>query len=212
MITVQKFVVNPLQENSYLLSDETGECVIIDAGFFSRDEEEAVVQFIGKNRLKPVKLVNTHCHFDHIMGIEFLRKKFSIPFECHAGDALWLKWASDQSILFGIKMAGVSPADGFISEANPVRFGDSTLQVLEVPGHSPGHVVFYSAENSFLIAGDALFYGSIGRTDLPGGNYSVLIKNLRDKILTLPPSTKVWCGHGTETSIGFEKKNNPFLI
>jgi hydroxyacylglutathione hydrolase len=212
MITVQKFVVNPLQENSYLLSDETGECVIVDAGFFSPDEEEAVVLFIGRNRLKPVKLVNTHCHFDHIMGVEFLRKKFSIPFECHEDDSFLLKVASGQSSLFGIKMANVSPAESYLAEAIPVRFGNSVLRVIHVPGHSPGHVAFYSADNTFLIAGDVLFYGSIGRTDLPGGNYSVLIKSIRDKILTLPTSTRVFCGHGPDTSIGFEKKNNPFLI
>jgi len=146
------------------------------------------------------------------MGTELVRQKFGIPFECHAEDAFWLEIVSEQARSFGITMQNIAPADGYLSEENPILFGNSKLQVFHVPGHSPGHVVFYSGENRFLIAGDVLFYESIGRSDLPGGNYAQLIKNIKEKLLVLPPETKVYCGHGTDTSIGHEKSGNPYLF
>ena len=188
MITIQKFTVNPFQENTYLLSDESGEAVLVDAGFYFPEERKQILDYLKKNELTLVRLVNTHCHFDHLMGVDFLRQKFGIP------------------------MKNVAMADGFISETDVIRFGKSTLQIIHVPGHSPGHVAFYLKDEFSLFAGDSLFFRSIGRSDLPGGNFSELIKNIRNKLFILPPETKVWSGHGEETSIGYEAAHNPFFI
>jgi len=211
MIKIVSFIVNPLQENTFLLYDETLECVVVDAGFHYMDEIEEISSVIAENRLKPVKLINTHCHFDHIMGIEFMRAAYNIPFLIHEGDLFWVEEAVSQADFFGFSMDPVSAPDGFISGEEMVRFGNSALKVIHVPGHSPGHVVFYAEQEKFIIAGDVLFRGSIDRTDLPGGDYNTLIGGIRDKLFALPDDTVVYCGHGPETTIGFEKMNNPFL-
>lgn len=211
MIYVEKFIVNPLRENSYLLYDETGECILVDAGFYYGEEYDELDTFIRRKELRPVALVNTHCHFDHLMGIGELRKKYDLKFYCHPDDVFLIERSSVQAEMFGFTMDAPGAPDGFVREGEPVKFGDSSLEVFHVPGHSPGHVVFYSAQDKFLMAGDVLFYGSIGRTDLPGGNYETLINNIRNKLLVLPEETRVYSGHGPETSIGFEKFNNPFL-
>jgi hydroxyacylglutathione hydrolase len=211
MISIRKFTVNPLQENSFVLSDPTGNCLIVDAGFYFRKEINEVIDYLQNQNLKPVGLINTHCHFDHLMGVEVMRKKYGIPFECHSADAFWVPLASMQARSFGISMPEVGEADHFFEADRILNFGNSTLHVIHVPGHSPGHVVFYSPEDQFLIAGDVLFCKSIGRFDLPGGDYTQLIRSIKEKLLVLPPETVVWCGHGIETSIGFEKLNNPYL-
>lgn len=211
MISVQKFIVNPLRENSYLLYDETGECIVVDAGFFYEEEFEEVTGFIEANQLKPVKLINTHCHFDHLMGVEFMRKKYGLRFACHPDDSFLIERAAQQAAMFGFEMTFVGAADDSINEGDIITFGKSFISAIRVPGHSPGHVVFYSEADKFLLAGDVLFYGSIGRTDLPGGSYNELIDNITRKLLVLPSDTKVYSGHGPETTIGFEKVNNPFL-
>ena len=211
MLKVEKFVVNPVQENSFVLYDETKECAIIDAGFYYGEEEDEVDYFFEKNELKPVKLINTHCHFDHMMGVEYLRNKYSLKFEAHKDDDYWVERAVNQGRMFNIKMNPVSPIDNFISENDLVQFGETTLKIIHIPGHSPGHIVFYSEKDKMLFAGDVLFYGSIGRTDLPGGDYNTLIQSIKSKLFDLPEDTVVYCGHGPETTIGFEKNNNPFL-
>jgi len=211
MIKVEKFVVNPLGENSYILSDETGECIFIDPGFYYDEEHQEVKDYVTDNKLIPIKITNTHCHFDHIMGVEFVRNEFKIPFFAHAEDVFWVEKAVAQGEMFGFEMKPVAPIDAFLSENEFVEFGNSRLQIIHVPGHSPGHVVFYSEKDKTLIAGDVLFYGSIGRTDLPGGNHETLISNIKNKLLVLPDGTTVFCGHGPETKLGFEKRTNPFL-
>lgn len=211
MIKVEKFVVNPLGENSLVLSDETGECIFIDPGFFYEEEHVEIKDYIATNKLKPVKITNTHCHFDHIMGVEFIRNEYKIPFWAHADDAFWIEKAIDQGKMFGFNMKPVSPIDAFLHENEFIEFGNSKLKIIHVPGHSPGHVVFYSEKDELLIAGDVLFHGSIGRTDLPGGDYDTLISSIKTKLFALPDNTKVYCGHGPETTLGFEKENNPFL-
>lgn len=211
MIKVEKFVVNPLGENSFLLYDETGECVFVDPGFYYDEEHQEIKDFISENNLKPVSITNTHCHFDHIMGVEFIRNEYKIPFCAHASDAFWVEKALDQGKMFGFKMKTVSPINNFITETEKLKFGNSQMEIIHLPGHSPGHVVFYAKEDKILIAGDVLFYGSIGRTDLPGGNYETLISNIKNKLFALPDDTKVFCGHGPETTLGFEKASNPFL-
>lgn len=211
MIKVEKFVVNPLGENSFVLSDETRECIFIDPGFFYEEEHAEVKDYIANNKLKPVKITNTHCHFDHIMGVEFIRNEYKIPFQAHAEDAFWVEKAIDQGKMYGFNMKPVSSIDSFLHENEFIEFGNSKLKIIHVPGHSPGHVVFYSEKDELLIAGDVLFYGSIGRTDLPSGDYDTLISGIKTKLFALPDNTKVYCGHGPETTLGFEKENNPFL-
>jgi hydroxyacylglutathione hydrolase len=211
MIQIKKFTFNPVQENTLVVFDETNECVIVDAGCYFENERHELDNFITSNGLKPVRLINTHCHFDHIMGITFCRTKYHLLFEAHPDEAVLVENAAVQGDLFGVPIEPVDAPDVFFKEGDLITFGNSYLKVIEVPGHSPGGTVFYNAEQKILIAGDVLFYGSIGRTDLPGGNYEQLVGNIKTKILTLPEETVVYCGHGPETSIGFEKKNNPFL-
>ena len=211
MIKVQKFVVNPLQENSFILSDDSGECIFIDPGFYFDEEFEEIKNFVQKNSLIPVKIVNTHCHFDHIMGVEFIRKEYKIPFIVHKDDTFWVERAVDQASMFGFEMNPVSPPDMYFEDEGKLSFGNSEIEVIHVPGHSPGHVVLYDKETHQMIGGDVLFYGSIGRTDLPGGDHHTLISSIKNRLLVLPDNTKVFCGHGPETTIGFEKTTNPFL-
>ncbi len=211
MITIQKFVVNPLGENSYILSDETGECVFVDPGFYYTEEKEEVKEYIAANKLKPVMIANTHCHFDHILGVEFVREQYGIPFYAHAEDAFLVERSVSQAQMFGFDMQEVKPMDGWLHEGETLKFGNTEMKIIHVPGHSPGHVVFYSEEENILVVGDVLFYGSIGRTDLPGGNYDTLISGIKTKLLTLPEDVKVYSGHGPETSVGVEKWSNPFL-
>lgn len=211
MIQIKKFTFNPVQENTFIVFDETGECVIIDAGCYFGDECQELDQFIVEKQLKPVRLINTHCHFDHIMGVTHCRSKYHIPFEIHPDEESLIDHAVEQGDLFGIPMEPVDDPDAYLKEGDQITFGNSYLQVIAAPGHSPGGVVFYNPEQKILFAGDVLFYGSIGRTDLPGGSFEQLIGNIKTKLLTLPEETMVFCGHGPQTTIGFEKKNNPFL-
>lgn len=211
MMKIEKFVVNPLGENSFIISDETGECIFIDPGFYYEEEHEEIKDYLKSNQLIPVKITNTHCHFDHIMGVEFIRNEFKIPFCAHSEDAFWVEKAVGQGEMFGFEMKPVAPIDFFLVENEYVEFGNTKLKIIHIPGHSPGHVVFYNEKDKILIAGDVLFYGSIGRTDLPGGNYETLISNIKNKLFALPDETKVFCGHGPETNLGFEKSTNPFL-
>lgn len=208
---IKKFTFNPIQENTLVVYDETGECVIVDAGCYFDYERQELDRFIESNGLKPVKLINTHCHFDHILGITHCRAKYHLPFEAHADEAILVENVVAHGDLFGIPVEPVEAPDAFFVEGDKLRFGKSYLEVIEAPGHSPGGVVFYNPEQKILIAGDVLFYGSIGRTDLPGGNFEQLVGNIQTKLLTLPEDTVVYSGHGPETTIGFEKKNNPFL-
>ena len=208
---IKKFTFNPVQENTFVLYDETGECVIIDAGCYFENERKELDSFISNQQLKPVRLINTHCHFDHIMGVTHCRAKYHLQFETHQDEAALAEQATEQGDLFAIPMEPVDAPDVFFQEGDHLTFGNSYLQVIAAPGHSPGGVVFYNPEQKILIAGDVLFYGSIGRTDLPGGSFERLVGNIKTKLLTLPDETVVYCGHGPETTIGFEKKNNPFL-
>ena len=211
MMSIKKFTFNQVQENTFVVYDETKECVIIDAGCYYPNERQELDDFISTQQLIPVRLINTHCHFDHIMGVPHCRNKYNLTFEAHESEAPLVEQAAEHGDLFGIPMEPVGAPDSFFEEGDQIRFGNSYLQVIEAPGHSPGGVVFYNPEQKILIAGDVLFYGSIGRTDLPGGSFERLVNNIKTKLLILPEETVVYCGHGPETTIGFEKKKNPFL-
>lgn len=211
MIKVQKFVFNPLQENSFLLYDESGDCILTDMGSYTVEEKKEVMYYIENNKLNPVKIVNTHCHVDHLLGNSFFKNKFKIPVAAHADDEFMISSAVEHGSIFGFEVEAPPGIDEYLEEGKPLTFGNSSLEVLHVPGHSPGSVALFSDEDLFVIAGDALFSGSIGRTDLPGGDYDTLIQSISEKLLTLPPEVVVYCGHGPETTIGEESRTNPFL-
>ena len=212
MLKIKKFIVNPLQENTFIISDDTGQCIFIDPGFYFPEEQDKVRKYISDNNLDPVMIANTHCHFDHIMGVEFIRNEFNIPFVCHSEDAFWVDKAVEQGGLFGFEMQPVNMPDRFFPDDDPLKFGDSCFEIIHLPGHSPGHVVFFSEKEKLLIAGDVIFFGGIGRTDLPGGDYQTLISNIRNKLFVLPEGIKIYSGHGPETTLDREKSSNPFLI
>jgi len=171
MIKVTVFAFNPFQENTYVLFDETKECVIIDPGCNSEDERKRLDAYIAENNLKPVKILNTHCHVDHMLGVVYLKEKYGMSFHYHKEDDYLIPGAVEHGRMFGFELQQPPQADEYLEEAKNVKFGNSELEVLHVPGHCKGHVAFYAKEEQFLFAGDVLFAGSIGRTDLPGGDY-----------------------------------------
>lgn len=211
MIQIKTLVFNPFQENTYLLSDETNECIIVDAGCYTAQEFDLLVNYLAKNNLKPVKLINTHCHVDHVLGISRLMEKYNIQFETHKNEDKIIGEAVQHGKVFGFVLEQPPYPTSYLKEGDEVRVGNSTLKVLEVPGHSQGHIAFYSEEGKFVVAGDVLFRGSIGRTDLTGGDYDQLINSIYKKLLVLDRSTVVYPGHGPATTIGEEIMTNPFL-
>ena len=212
MIAVNVFTFNPFQENTYILSDETKECIIIDPGCYDSFEKDELASFIENQKLKPVRLINTHCHIDHVLGNKFVSDKYKLQVELNMLEIPFLRAVTDYAPQYGIFCEPAPEPFALLNEGDIIKFGNSKLNVLFTPGHSPGEICLYSETDKFVIAGDVLFQMSIGRTDLPGGNYDTLIKSIREKLFTLPDEVTVYPGHGPSTTIGFEKKNNPFLI
>ncbi|MES2425511.1 MAG: MBL fold metallo-hydrolase [Bacteroidota bacterium] len=211
MSSVKVFSNNPLQENTYVLYDKTGECAIIDPGMDTSIEQNAVVNFIRDNKLKPTLLLNTHCHIDHILGNKFVFDMYGLKPQFHKGELDLLEAGIAYAPQFGLRYDPSPVPDVFLGETGTVTFGETTLNLIFAPGHSPAHLCFYDVAANFVIGGDVLFRGSIGRTDLPGGDFKTLIDNIKQKLLTLPGSCTIYPGHGPETTIGFEKQYNPFL-
>ena len=210
MVRVQSFVFNPFQENTFVLYDETKECIIIDPGCSDEQENLELRRFIDQQKLKVKLLVNTHCHIDHVLGNRFIRDTYKVNLLIHRAEEPVLKAAEVYAPSYGFHDYQHQAPDAFLEEGDMIVVGNQSFQVLLVPGHSPGHVAFYSENNRLLIGGDVLFYNSVGRTDLPGGNHHLLISSIHNKLFTLPDHVKVYPGHGPETTIGFEKKTNPF--
>ena len=211
MINVHYFTFNGFQENTYILYDETKECVIIDPGCYAHEEQKELSQFITDNQLKPVKLLNTHCHIDHVLGNNYVASTYQIGLEMHKNDLPTLHATPEYGHMYGFHIDKSPEPSQFLDEGDIIKFGNAELSIVYAPGHAPGHIVFISVEDKFIIGGDVLFYQSIGRTDLPGGDYNTLITSIKTKILTLPDDYKVYTGHGPSTTIGFERKHNPFL-
>lgn len=211
MITVKKFVFNAFQVNSYVLYDETNECIIIDPSVSSDEELAELTGFIEKNRLKPVLLVNTHAHIDHIIGNDQVASHYKIKLAAHKESLGFLKNADVYAASFGLPMEGIKPIDYFIEEGQKVKFGTSCLTTFYTPGHADGSICLYAEKDGFVVTGDVLFYQSIGRTDLRTGNYDILQKSIWEKLFVLPDETHVYPGHGPDTTIGSEKVNNPFV-
>jgi hydroxyacylglutathione hydrolase len=208
---IKRFTFSPFEINTYILYDKSNECVIIDPGCYNKQEQNYLNEFISTNKLKPVKLLNTHCHLDHVFGNKFICDTFNLETEAHKDEEFNISNALNAANLYGVKMDAPYPLKHFLIESDKISFGFSELDVLHVPGHSAGSLVFYNKENTFIIAGDVLFKGNIGRTDLPGGNYETLISQIQTKLFKLPDHVTVYPGHGPETSIGYEKEFNPFV-
>ncbi len=208
---LKKFVFNPFQENTYLIWDEEKNCAIIDPGCSDEYERNELVEFIEQNELKPVKLLNTHCHVDHVLGNKYLAEKYHLKLEMHQGDVPVLNAVPNYGASYGFVTGEMVEPEVFLEHGDVVKVGSIELSVIHTPGHSPGGICFYHAPTKQIIVGDALFYGSIGRTDLPGGNHAQLITAIKNELLTLPEDVQVHSGHGPATNIGFEKARNPFL-
>lgn len=210
MLQVKKFTFNPFAENTYVAYDHTRECVVIDPGCYEKEEEAELVTFITSNNLTVKQVINTHCHIDHVLGNAFLKRKFNVPLLIPALEDSLLRAVRSYAGNYGFQQYQDSTPDELIHEDYILTVGEQKLTTLFVPGHSPGHIAFYHHADKILIAGDVLFYNSIGRTDLPGGNYDTLIESIHKKLFVLPDEVTVYCGHGPETTIGFEKRTNPF--
>lgn len=211
MTSIKTFVFNPFQENTYVLYDETNECVIVDSGCHSKSEQKELKDFIEKNGLKPKYAINTHGHVDHVMGSAYVKSHFKIDILGHPEDLPLMQSAVNLGLMYGITIDEVPTIDTNINHGDVIRFGKTELEVIHTPGHSLGGVCLLCRKSGFIITGDTLFNGSIGRTDLPGGNYDQLIDNISERLLSLDENLKVYPGHGEPTTIGWEKSNNPFL-
>ncbi|MBC7862654.1 MAG: MBL fold metallo-hydrolase [Bacteroidia bacterium] len=209
---IEKFTFGPFQENTYVLYDDTKECVIVDPGCYSATEQIEMADFILKNGLKAVLLLNTHCHIDHVNGNLFVFEKFGLKPIIHRLDLPVLASQEQASMMYGLPFEKSPEPEKFIEEGDKIKFGKTVLDVLFTPGHCPGHVTFYHKESGTIVSGDVLFYNSIGRTDLPGGDHATLIRSVKTKLFPLGDDVKVYCGHGPETTIGFERRTNPFLV
>ncbi len=205
------FTFNPFQENTYVLYDETGECAIIDPGCYDADERNELSDFISGKQLKPVLLLNTHCHIDHVLGNKYVADRYKLQLQIPNGELETLHATTLYGHTFGIYMTQSPEPGHFLEDNEIITFGNSSLKCISAPGHSPASICFYSENDRFLIGGDVLFYKSIGRSDLPGGNHEVLLNSIRTRLFVLPGDVKVFPGHGIETSIGDEKKHNPFV-
>lgn len=210
MISLHSITVNPFQENTYFLWDETGSCAIIDPGCSNPNEEDMLIHFIESRELKPQIIINTHAHIDHILGNRFVADKYGIDLTLHKKDLPTLQAGKIVASQYGIPYK-VSPEPAeFLNEGPAVLFGNSEIEIVFTPGHSPGSVCLILRKEKKVIGGDVLFYNSIGRTDLPGGNHEQLLDSIRRELYTLPDDFTVYPGHGPATSIGFEKQTNPF--
>jgi len=211
MLNVHHFTFNPFQENTYIVYDEERRCIIIDPGMYNAQDEMILDSFITSAGLKPEYLVNTHCHIDHILGNTYCAQKYELKLHAHTLERSVMEMGRTSASLYGLKYTESVPISVFIDEKDSIKLAGGTLKILFTPGHSPGSLSFYDENSGFVIAGDALFRESIGRTDLPGGNHATLIQSISEKLFSLPDATTVYSGHGDSTTIGHEKLYNPFF-
>ena len=210
MIQIQSFTFNPFEENTYVLYDKTGEAIVIDPGCYEKVEQEELKNFISGKKLNVKLLINTHCHIDHVLGNDFVKNEYHVPFLIHPIEIPVLKAVKIYASNYGFPHYHEVLPDRELKEGELVRFGNSSIEIIFLPGHSPGHVGFYHSSQKFLVSGDVLFYHSVGRTDLPGGNHDTLLSSIHQKLFVLPDEVTVYPGHGHSTSLGEEKIHNPF--
>ena len=209
-MNIEILACNPLEENTVVLHDETGEAIVVDCGCSTPRERDALRDLLSGRRLTPVALLNTHLHVDHILGNAFMLEQYGLSARAHRADEPWLAAAADCAARLGLGIIAPPPALGrYLDEGETVRVGHSALRVIHVPGHSAGSLCYYSERDKLLLSGDVLFEGGIGRADLPGGNMLQLVTGIREKLLVLPDDVRVVPGHGAATTIGREKRANP---
>ena len=212
MFTVKAFTFSPVQENTYILFNDTGAAIVIDPGCYFEEERHVLQNFIKQNKLEPKLLLNTHCHLDHVFGNKWIHETWNLLLHIHANEKQVLDFAPASGLMWNLPFDNYNAELVYLQEGWKVQLGTDELELIFAPGHSPGHLCFYCRSQGFLIGGDVLFYESIGRTDLPGGNHATLISSIKTKLFALPDETVVYSGHGPATTIGHEKKHNPFLI
>jgi len=210
MLKIKSFTFNAFQENTYVVFDETKEAVIIDPGCYAREEKQELDLFIESEGLAVKSLLNTHCHIDHVLGNQYVIEKYKVPFCIHQKELPVLQAVKSYASKYGFPLYQEATPDNFLNEGDEVPVGSSKLNVIFLPGHAPGHVGFYESKEKILLSGDVLFNGSVGRTDLPGGNFNTLIESIHQKLFVLPDDVVVYSGHGSTTTIGKEKVSNPF--
>ena len=211
MIKVGVLPFNVFAENTLVISDETGECIIVDAGNYSAKEDSMLSKYIADNGLKPVMAVNTHGHVDHMLGVQYVKDTYGVPSAMHGKDIFLLDTAPSYAPSFGLKVENVPVVDIDLAETDEIKFGNTAFRVIETPGHTPGHVSLYNEENKLLITGDTLFRESIGRTDLAGGDYSWIMSSILDKLMPLGGDVRFYPGHGPASTLGHEALYNPFI-
>lgn len=211
MLKIKSFEFSPIQENTYILYNEFKDCAIIDPGCYYDEEKDQLLQFILQAGLKPKMLLNTHCHLDHVFGNKFISEKFGLTLYIHENEKPVLAFAPASGLMYNLPFDNYTGEFVFLNDNEMIKLGEDQLQVILTPGHSPGSLSFYSQKDKFVISGDALFFRSIGRTDLPLGNHDTLINSIREKLFSLPGETSVYSGHGPVTTIGEEKTENPFF-
>ena len=211
MFTVKAFTFSPVQENTYVLYNDKGNAFIIDPGCYFEEERDTLAQFLQQNKLQPVKLLNTHCHLDHVFGNKWIYETYGLELHLHPIEQQVLAFAPTSGLMWNLPFDNYNGPFHFLNAGDELLLDGDQLKVLFAPGHSPGHVCFYCKAQGFVIGGDVLFRESIGRTDLPGGNHETLLNSIRTQLFTLPDETVVYSGHGPTTTIGYEKKHNPFL-
>jgi len=211
MLTVKSFEFNPVQENTYVLFTQKDACCIIDPGCYFGNERTALKEFVEQQGLSPNLLLNTHCHLDHVFGNKFVYDTWNLPLHLHEKEQPVLARAAEAGLAWGMPFENYRGELVFIAPGQKITIGEDQLDILFLPGHSPGSIGFYSKEQGFLIGGDVLFRGSIGRTDLPGGDHATLLRSIRERLWPLPDETVVYPGHGEPTTIGWERAHNPFL-
>ncbi len=211
MLNLKVFTFNPVQENTYVLYNDDNKAIIIDPGCYYDGERDALLSFITANNLKPDLLLNTHCHLDHVFGNKWVAETFNLELHLHANEQNVLALAPSSGLMFNLPFDNYTGKVHLIDDKKPIKFSSDELTVLFTPGHSPGSVCFYNKAGNYVIGGDVLFRDSIGRTDLAGGNHSTLLNSIRQKLFVLPTDVVVHPGHGPSTTIGYEKKYNPFL-
>ena len=210
MITVRSFVFNPFSENTYVVFDETNEALIVDPGCYDPQEQKTLNDFIISSGLTVKLLLNTHCHIDHVLGNDFVKTTYQVPLLIPPLEENLLRAVKAYAPNYGFARYREASPDQWLNEGDEVTWGNSLLKVLALPGHSPGHIGLYSQAQQFVLSGDVLFQGSIGRTDLPGGDHDTLIKSIHKKLFVLPDEVVVYAGHGGDTTLGEEKRTNPF--
>jgi len=211
MITIRTFVFNAFGVNTYVLYDETGEAIVVDAACSDSRDEQNLASFLDGNQLVVKRHLNTHCHIDHILGNAFLEDRYGIAPEYHPASSYYSHTAREIAASFGFRLDRIPDPCHLLEDGEVIRWGNSHLKVLYTPGHADGSCCFYQPEQQFVITGDVLFRDSVGRTDLPGGSLPTLMTSIREKLFTLPDDTVVYPGHGPASEIGYEKLNNPFI-